>query len=506
MNWTGGRLRRHSEINAKSRKQTFGKTSAASKDRGPHQITLFNNVIRHRGRDEISGPNNNGTTATAGLDQSSNTITEELPLPSQPASNPSTHPKPPDRLERIKRQLLETADWGAVGAARPVQVAFTPQEELERFGKRRRLTKDDHERLNSSMAVPPRPRREAFVGAQADVPENLKIRIDGRRLGERDVGPSQQDGVVNQDSHPSAIFSQSMLLDRDSSGPTQNLNVENIPRNGNSRSRSTRSASRLSMLSNDPQHDYLTEIPFMMGRQSDEQGLLHRALSGSMDWVPVERGLDPRQPNESSSIIPQTESPIRRRFTIDDQEVADSQGNFMVSSPVAGRPTTQLWQGQLGHQGSPRHCVIPSLGSPSQTISGFGIQVQRNMDGIVGSPAPQSNNPRFGWLPKTHRGIQNLRGSQTAGHSVTQTRNRTNTWTNSNEGKQPSSVRIYGQPVVFREPEVDADGCGREQSGLNTDFGRGSRYPGFSSGDAFSSSVGSPSKLDELASRISPIA
>lgn len=48
MNWTGGRLRRHSQINSKARKQTFGNTSAASKGHGPHQITLFNSFAKQQ--------------------------------------------------------------------------------------------------------------------------------------------------------------------------------------------------------------------------------------------------------------------------------------------------------------------------------------------------------------------------------------------------------------------------------------------------------------------------
>lgn len=48
MNWTGGRLRRHSQINSKTRKQTFGNTSAASKGHAPHQITLFNSFAKQQ--------------------------------------------------------------------------------------------------------------------------------------------------------------------------------------------------------------------------------------------------------------------------------------------------------------------------------------------------------------------------------------------------------------------------------------------------------------------------
>lgn len=53
MNWTGGRLRRHSEINSKARKQNFGKarkTGTCSKGSGPHQITLFRSKLQDQER------------------------------------------------------------------------------------------------------------------------------------------------------------------------------------------------------------------------------------------------------------------------------------------------------------------------------------------------------------------------------------------------------------------------------------------------------------------------
>ncbi|KAL4931077.1 uncharacterized protein BDV17DRAFT_20221 [Aspergillus undulatus] len=64
MNWTGGRLRRHSEHNFKAkhkpRKRTF---RSKDKDCGPHQITLFNDLQGGGGTGRA-----NDSTAGPGLD------------------------------------------------------------------------------------------------------------------------------------------------------------------------------------------------------------------------------------------------------------------------------------------------------------------------------------------------------------------------------------------------------------------------------------------------------
>ncbi|KAF3390658.1 hypothetical protein F1880_009377 [Penicillium rolfsii] len=51
------------------------------------------------------------------------------------------------RLDTLKRRLLQDPDWAAVSAARPLEFAFTPAQEAEHFGKRRRLTETERKHL-----------------------------------------------------------------------------------------------------------------------------------------------------------------------------------------------------------------------------------------------------------------------------------------------------------------------------------------------------------------------
>ncbi|KAJ0423645.1 hypothetical protein BJY00DRAFT_309884 [Aspergillus carlsbadensis] len=187
MNWTGGRLRRHSGPNDKTRKQVFKRPTAASK--GPHQITLFNSLAKAHDTDKRCSESSNAASQMA------------PPPPPSPATNTlnTRTQEPSTRLGQIKRQLLETIDWGVIGAARPVQVSFTPQEELERFGKRRRLTVKDHERLNTStvamgMARPRLPDKDISLGGSLG--ENLEIRMDGRRIGQGN-GRTSSSGMMS---------------------------------------------------------------------------------------------------------------------------------------------------------------------------------------------------------------------------------------------------------------------------------------------------------------------
>ncbi|KAL2852606.1 hypothetical protein BJX68DRAFT_54997 [Aspergillus pseudodeflectus] len=184
MNWTGGRLRRHSGPNDKARKQVFKRPTAGSK--GPHQITLFNGLAKAQDSEKRGGREGVGESSNAGSQMTRNPPSQQPPPPATNTPNTRTH-EPTTRLGLIKRQLLETTDWGVIGVARPVQVSFTPQEELERFGKRRRLTVKDHERLNTStvamgMARPSPRSTEIRMGG--GLGENLEIRMDGRRIGQ----------------------------------------------------------------------------------------------------------------------------------------------------------------------------------------------------------------------------------------------------------------------------------------------------------------------------------
>ncbi|KAL3466242.1 hypothetical protein BJX64DRAFT_24473 [Aspergillus heterothallicus] len=219
MNWTGGRLRRHSGPNDKSRKQTFKRPTAATK--GPQHITLFNGLAKTH-EPEIRGGRELNDAAGQGQRAATTSLAPPQTLASQGSST---------RLGQIKRQLLETTDWGVIGAARPVQASFTSQEELERFGKRRRLTDKDHERLNTNtsmtMVAMPGPRKE--VPFQRGLGEDLEIRIDGRRLGQVVDRGSNERASSGDEVLPDVVsetygrrFQRRDIVANRSGGPVQN--------------------------------------------------------------------------------------------------------------------------------------------------------------------------------------------------------------------------------------------------------------------------------------------
>lgn len=118
------------------------------------------------------------------------------------------------QLDSVKRQLLQHPDWAAVSAARPLEIAFNPPEEIERFGKRRKLNDHDRRRLSaahghrslSGLATLCRTGRDTSPREVAL--DQIKIRIDGRLAGHHSSSQGKSTVVPS---------SQSMLLDHEAS-------------------------------------------------------------------------------------------------------------------------------------------------------------------------------------------------------------------------------------------------------------------------------------------------
>lgn len=117
-------------------------------------------------------------------------------------------------LDTVKRQLLQDPDWATVSAARPLEITFTPAEEIEQFGKRRKLNDHDRKRLSaahghrslSGLATLCRNDRDAS-SKEAGL-DQIKIRIDGRPAGLHSSGQGKSTNLSS---------SQSMLLDHETS-------------------------------------------------------------------------------------------------------------------------------------------------------------------------------------------------------------------------------------------------------------------------------------------------
>lgn len=131
-------------------------------------------------------------------------------------------------LTEVKRQLLKEPDWAAVSATRPLELSFTSVEEVERFGKRRKLNDKDRKRLvaannNGStfferLRPPKRGRNSSSV--IDTIEEDIQFKINGRPVARS----NDSSGVVMN-----SMSSQSMLLDHEGSPIVeQDLGKENL--------------------------------------------------------------------------------------------------------------------------------------------------------------------------------------------------------------------------------------------------------------------------------------
>ncbi|EAW09912.1 uncharacterized protein ACLA_041300 [Aspergillus clavatus NRRL 1] len=216
MNWTGGRLQRHSRnihgTLARNQKQKFAKSRLQSTRKAQNasfvgDFAIFGSLNQSQQKEDGEVRHE--------LAKSPATLSR-----SQPARDPPNLPDQtntsqlPDRLEQIKRRLLEKADWAAVGAARPLKISFTPVEEVEQFGKRRKLTESDRARLTSPnrrilRPEPGRSCKKPHQNVSSDIPgiEGLEIRINGQRC--------HAGGLATTCKRYQDASSQPMLLDRD---------------------------------------------------------------------------------------------------------------------------------------------------------------------------------------------------------------------------------------------------------------------------------------------------
>ncbi|OQE38529.1 hypothetical protein PENCOP_c008G08136 [Penicillium coprophilum] len=220
MNWTGGQLQRHhnrSGLLTKTQKQNFAKLRL---QRGtvippPSPFSNFPDIgfkgSSTRQKDEKGETNGNQVTG-------------------EPASyltgDQSSHSG--SGLSEVKRQLLKEPDWAAVSVTRPLELAFTPMEEVERFGKRRKLNDKDRKRLvpsNNNGSIffewPRHPRRSRNSSSVIDtIEEDILFEYNGQPVAQSN---DRSVAVMN------SMSSQSMLLDHEVSPiADQDLGKENL--------------------------------------------------------------------------------------------------------------------------------------------------------------------------------------------------------------------------------------------------------------------------------------
>ncbi|KAJ5404745.1 hypothetical protein N7465_006029 [Penicillium sp. CMV-2018d] len=219
MNWTGGQLQRHhnrSGLLTKAQKQHFararlqkGTVIPPSPFRDFPDIAFKGSSTRNKDEDEEAEKNGNQVT--------------EDPA-SHETGGQSSHS---DDLTKVKRQLLKEPDWAAVSVTRPLELAFTSVEEVERFGKRRKLNDKDRKRLvaannGSTFFERHKPSRRGRNSSSVidTIEEDIQFEINGRPVAQS----NDSSGVAMN-----SMSSQSMLLDHEGSPIVeQDLGKENL--------------------------------------------------------------------------------------------------------------------------------------------------------------------------------------------------------------------------------------------------------------------------------------
>lgn len=173
MNWTGGQLRRHSAhkgVLSKIQRHNFAKSRQLANDRSSRKPVSFPCFLSRR--DEF------------GLDDLTEVQEgEKKQEESSPILNTITHRK------IHECSFLQDPDWANLSVSRPLEIKFASPEELERFGKRRKLNDADHQRLSTAINRPALGRFNSRIRAQQrsskqdmhTLPlDQIQIQIDGQ--------------------------------------------------------------------------------------------------------------------------------------------------------------------------------------------------------------------------------------------------------------------------------------------------------------------------------------
>ena len=284
MNWTGGRLHR-SKANAntliKTQKQHFARARLRLQNgqsaRSPFAFSIFGETLKHNGQMEgalISNdrkwvhersyqdghleqvqeerdphqetqcwqreaeatyskhprlkdgrarqrPKFHGSSRKASqpprIDHTSNSLSQD----SKVEHNSKFAAVEVNTIENVKRGLLERSDWMGLSAARPLQIGFASIEEMDRIGKRRKITKED--RQSRAVAIghhqnyqsgPNRILRGNQAGRASPIlnTDDISIRI-GRNIHQTQTTTVESDLDRPTPPFAGSIPSESMLLD-----------------------------------------------------------------------------------------------------------------------------------------------------------------------------------------------------------------------------------------------------------------------------------------------------
>ena len=250
MNWTGGKLHRHSKANAddvaKRQKQYFAKArQRLASNRAPHvpsdiqEAADLNLSLKHF---ELGSPSrrkaSHSTVLSRGQSDCRQSLNENNPSSKssqlradstkrhdhQP-SRPGGSPEPLLRqrtLDDVKQKLLRHKDWSDLSALKPLRLKFRSADEIANIARRRKITSEDKSRQQRGFEHERLPTTFRNWSHQRPMPESEDISI---RVGSNihqspptfitvSQQPSKQTNTGTQAKRQEAS-PESMLLDQE---------------------------------------------------------------------------------------------------------------------------------------------------------------------------------------------------------------------------------------------------------------------------------------------------
>lgn len=273
---------------------------------------------------------------------------------------------------------------------------FPSVDALQKFGRRRKITNDDRERLGSFVLRPkltyhPKNRR----GAEAEESiQDLDIRINGQPAGANHPGLH---------GPPTDATSQSMLLDHESLPATPKPLVheyvyENVGVRSSIGDRSwiLDSSSIPASCVSSSERGLSTQVNSIV---RDPDYFVDNSPGKEQFQV---TGSEALQSADTSPKVQEAGTPIRRRFTIDDQILAEEEWIKAAYGTSLERDGYSI-----AHQ-FPRSLLNPELSSPTANDSRRQMSAQESM-----STSSTLNHSSYGWLPEPRHNIQRVMSQKT---------------------------------------------------------------------------------------------
>ncbi|KAJ6016238.1 hypothetical protein N7540_010829 [Penicillium herquei] len=308
MNWTGGQLHRHSRSGglSKNQKQKFAK-SRLTRNKTPGEAIEFHGFpnLPFSQRDKRD---------TAEADQNVNSVAFQSAkvFPSSTAEQSS-----------LKRCLLQQSDWAAVSVARPLDINFTSATESARFGKRRKLTEVDRERLSirhgdQSLLQDYKFRKNAVgtVERESDLGQ-IQVRIDGHLAGSN-FGDTQTP-TTHLSSHSMLLDNENAISSFSSSLPAHRGSCQRL---ASRRLSLAPSHNRTPLRLQEPRNS--ARIP-LVEYSDDFLSQIADSNVSSTNHYPPSTQVEPDRASLTNIHHISTGSPLARasRFTLDDQFLAE---------------------------------------------------------------------------------------------------------------------------------------------------------------------------------------